>query len=480
MLVSHVVSGARVLAALCALIVLCPSCATSRTPSAEAESAFLDDLQRRTFLWFWELSDSTTGLTPDRAPTRSFVSVSATGFALTAYPIGVERGFVPRDAAARRVLTTLRHFWNLPQDSSRSSSSGYRGFFYHFLDASTGLRFADVELSTMDTALFMAGALFCRDYFDGDSPVEGAIRAYADSLYRRVDWTWAVVRPPTIGHGWDPEAGHLPYDWRGFNETMILVMLALGSPTHPVDPAAWKAWTSGYRWGTFHGEPHLGFAPLFGHQYSHVWIDTRGIRDDALRDRPEAIDLFENSRRATLGQYRYAIENPSRFAGYGPRLWGLTACDGPLDTAIVVDGAHRRFQTYWARGASFTEIQDDGTICPSAVAASIPFAPEITIPTLMAMRDDHGDRVYNKYGFVDALNPTFRFPVRVQHGRVDPAHGWYDTDQLGIDQGPILAMVENHRSGLVWTTMRRDPDLVRGLRRAGFSGGWLDSVPAGR
>jgi hypothetical protein len=441
------------------------------------ETAFLDDLEERTFRFFWQLSDPRTGLTPDRAPTESFASVSATGFALTAYPIGVEREWISRDDAGRRVLDTLLFFWNAPQDSSVSGSTGYRGFYYHFLEPDTGHRFGNVELSTVDTALFLAGALFCQSYFDKPHAREDSIRAYADSLYARADWTWASVRPPAIGHGWKPEAGFLEYDWKGYNEAMLLYLLALGSPTHPVEPEAWSAWTSEYRWGDFQGREHLGFGPLFGHQYTHVWIDFRGIRDEVMRER--GTDYFENSRRAVYAQRDYAIANPVGWTGYGPDLWGLTACDGPVDRKLEIDGVVRRFHTYWARGASFTGVSDDGTVCPSAAAGSIAFAPEIVVPTLVAMRDTYGGALFSEFGFLDALNPTFKVDVPVQHGHVDPELGWFDTDYLGIDQGPIIAMIENYRSELIWRTMRGNAHVIRGLRRAGFRGGWLDELPEG-
>src|SRR5262245_34497978 len=166
----------------------------------------------------------------------------------------------------------------------------------------------------MDTALMLAGTLFCQSYFDHDDPVEKEIRSLAEQLYRRADWHWVQPRPPRVGHGWDPESGLLPYDWGGYNESMILELLALGSPTHPVEPESWSAWTKTSRWGTFHGQEHVGFAPLFGHQYSHVWIDFRGIRDVYMRGK--GIDYFENARRATLAQRAYAIANPSGFRDY--------------------------------------------------------------------------------------------------------------------------------------------------------------------
>lgn len=444
---------------------------------SSASVAFLDSLEERTFRYFWELSDSKTGLTPDRWPTHSFASVAATGFALTAYPIGVHRGYVSREQAARRALNTLRFFWESSQDSSQSST-GYRGFYYHFLDPATGTRFEKVELSTVDTALLVAGALSCQAYFDGNSAAEDSIRTLATLLYERVDWQWASVRPPTIGHGWTPENGFLPYDWRGYNEAMLLYLLALGSPTHPVSPQAWSAWTSGYRWGEFQGEEHLGFPPLFGHQYTQCWIDLRGIQDEYMRAR--GIDYFENSRRATYAQQKYGIENPGAWDGYGALCWGWTACDGPLEFKGNVAGHERQFHTYWARGVSFTDIRDDGTISPSAAAASIAFAPEIVIPTLLDLRNTHGGSLFSEYGFLDAFNSSFRFQTHVQHGRIYPQYGWIDVDYLGIDQGPILIMVENYRSGLIWRLLRKNQHLIHGLRAAGFEGGWLEKAALDR
>ena len=447
-------------------------------PSAR-ESAFLDTLSRRTFDFFWETTNPRNGLTPDRWPTRSFSSVAAVGFALTAYPIGVERGWVSRHAARDRVLTTLRFFWTAPQGPQGSGVTGYKGFFYHFLDMETGRRFATVELSTIDTALLLAGALTCRQYFDRDEPADREVRALADSLYRRVDWNWARDGDVLVNMGWRPEPaphqnarGFIVSEWAGYNEAMLLYVLALGSPTHPVDAAAWPQWTKTYKWDEFQGEEFVQFAPLFGHQYSHLWVDFRGIRDEYMRGR--GLDYFENARRATRSQRTYAIRNPAAWRGYGADAWGLTASDGPLDSTLVIDGRSRTFHTYWARGVGTDEMNDDGTLVPTAAGGSVAFAPEITIPTLVSMRERYGEPLFGRYGFLDAFNPTLRTPgPRLQHGRIVEGIGWFDTDYLGIDQGPILAMVENWRSGFVWTLMRRDADIVRGLCRAGFTGGWL-------
>ena len=433
---------------------------------------FLDTLESRTFKWFWDTTNPANGLVPDRWPTKSFSSVAAIGFGLTAYVVGVERGYVSRADAAARVRTTLDFLYHAPQGPGATGVTGYKGFFYHFLDMNTGLRFQTVELSTIDTSLLLAGVLVCREYFAGANPNETAIRDLADSLYARVDWPWASPDAPIVSMGWTPEKQFIPADWRGYNEAMILYVLALGSPTHPVDPSAWTQWTSGYDWRTYYGQAHVNFAPLFGHQYSHLWIDFRGIQDAYMRGR--GIDYFENSRRATLAQRAYAVDNPNTFRDYGADVWGLTASDGPIDSALTVDGAQRTFHTYWARGAAANEVSDDGTIVPTAAGGAVPFAPEIAIPALKAMRVKYGDPLFGQYGFVDAFNPTYRDASRrAQMGRVVDGVAWFDTDYLGIDQGPIIAMVENYRTGLIWRLMRQSPYIRRGLQRAGFSGGWL-------
>ncbi|MHB1222792.1 MAG: glucoamylase family protein [Gemmatimonadaceae bacterium] len=449
-----------------------PASARRDTTFAPADAAFLDTLQRRTFDFFWETTNPRNGLVPDRWPTRTFSSIAAVGFGLTAYPIGVERGWVTRDQAAERVLTTLRFFWRAPQGPAASGMAGHRGFFYHFLDLDRGTRFQQVELSTIDTTLLLGGALFCQAYFDGSSAVEREIRALADSLYRRVDWNFVQARAPRVTMGWYPESGLHAYDWRGYDEAMLLYVLALASPTHPIDPSAWAAYTEDYEWGPFYGYEMVSFAPLFGHQYSHVWIDFRGIQDAYMRGR--GIDYFENARRATLSQKAYAHYNPLRWRDYGGDIWGLSASDGPGDTTLVVGQERRIFSGYMARGAAANEIRDDGTITPTAAGGSLPFAPEASIPALRAMRSAYGGVLFDRYGFLDSFNPTLRDNAPwPKDGRVVPGQTWVDVDYLGIDQGAILIMAENLRSGLVWRLMREHPVIRRGLERAGFTGGWL-------
>ena len=460
-------------AALALVLALTAGCGDNGVSDLPAEDdAFLEDVQARTFGFFWETTNPANGLVPDRWPDPPFSSVAAIGFGLTAYPVGVERGWIDRARARDRALTTLRFLWTAPQGPDAVGTAGHRGFFYHFLDMDSGLRFETIELSTIDTALLMAGVLAVGEYFDGDGAVEAEIRALADSLYRRVEWDWTQVRPPAISHGWRPESGFIEWDYLGYNEAMILYLLALGSPTHPIAPEAWERYTSAFRWGEFYDREQVNFPPLFGHQYSHVWIDFRGIRDDYMRSR--GIDYSENSRRAAYAQQAYAMDNPDGWEGYGETVWGLTASDGPGETTLVVDGVEREIHGYWARGAALGDIRDDGTIAPTAAGGSVPFAPEIAIPALRGMRRRWGEHLYGRYGFRDAFNPTIQSADAASRGRVVPGAGWFNIDYLGIDQGPIVLMIENHRTGLIWDLMKQNPHIVRGLCRAGFRGGWLD------
>ena len=434
-----------------------------------------DDIERRTFEFFWATGNAANGLVPDRYPSPSPASVAAVGFGLTAYVIGADRGFVTREQARERTLTTVRFFRNAPQGPQARGMSGYKGFFYHFLDMKTGTRAGRSELSTIDTALLMGGLLHAQAYFDGADPAEVEIRAGVDAIYRRIDWRWAQVRGPLIILSWTPEKGSAPYDWGGYNEATLVVLLALGSPTHPVDESAWAAWSKSYSnaWPRFMGYEYLAFAPLFGHQYSHTWIDFRGIQDPLMRRR--GIDYFENSRRATYAQRAYAIANPKGWFEYGPNVWGFTACDGPgwlHDTDR--NGRGRFYLDYRARGAGPATTIDDGTIAPTAALSSLPFAPEIVIPAVEEMHARYGKFIYSKYGFLDSFNRSFTTTdLRLSDGRVDPGFGWIASDYLGVDQGPILAMIGNHRNERVWADMRKCLPLRRGLERAGFRGGWL-------
>ena len=434
----------------------------------------LERLTRDTFIYFWETTDKHTGLAPDRFPSKSPASIAAVSFALTSYPIGVENGYITRKQAVDRTLNTLRFFWSLPLGPEKKGAAGYHGFYYHFLKMTDGSRSQDweIELSTVDTALLMAGVLFSQSYFDGPDKKEIEIRALADKLYKRVDWQWAQNHTPLISHGWFPDKGFLEHDWTGYNEAMLVYILALGSPTYAIGENSWKAWTANYHWAVDNGTEHLIFAPMFGHQYSHIWIDFRDIQDDYMKEKNS--DYFENSKKAAYAQRQYAISNPEKWDGYGENIWGLTACDGPGKFVLDVNGKTRKFMGYSARGVGQYSF-DDGTLAPTALIGSLPFAPEIILPAIQSTFQNFGKHIYTNYGFLDSYNPSFKFDMPSKVGKVVPNVGWIANDYIGIDQGAILAMVENHQSELIWKTMRKNPYIKRGLKRAGFTGGWLEN-----
>ena len=432
------------------------------------------DIERRTFQFFWDTTNEVNGLTPDRYPSRPFASIAAVGYALTAYPIGIENNWVSRNQAVDRTLLTLKFFRDMPQGPQATGKGAYKGFYYHFLDMQKGERYNSwVELSSVDTSLFMMGVLFAQSYYDRDDPREKEIREIAEELYRRVDWNWLQQNKPLVSMGWFPESGFIPHDWMGYNEAMMLYVLALGSPTHPVSPEAWQVWARTYNddWGVYQGQEFLAFGPMFGHQYSHVWIDFRGIQDDFMRER--GMDYFENSRRATLAQREYAINNPMKWKDYGENVWGLTASDGPQQTVQEFRGEQREFRHYSARGAGLRENFDDGTIAPTAAISSLPFAPEIVIPATLEMHERYGEYLYSSYGFLDSFNRSFDFDIPLKTGRLVPGEGWVASDYIGIDQGPILTMIANYRNDFVWNVMKKNAHIRTGLERAGFKGGWL-------
>jgi hypothetical protein len=443
--------------------------------SQHALPSFYEEIERRTFRFFWDTVNRTNGLVPDRWPTPSFSSIAAVGFALPAYALGAERGWCSRAEARDLTLTTLRFFWNAPQGPERKGTAGYKGFFYHFLGMQTGVRFKAVELSTVDTTILLMGFLFAGQYYDRDDSSEREIRDLSRKLYERADWNFfRSDGRQAISMGWHPENAELiPANWVGFNEGMFVNVLALGSPTHPGPSNLWDQWTSRYAdfWRGAGDTRHVGFGPLFGHQYSHIFIDFRGIRDAVMRQ--AGIDYFENSRRATYSNWAWCSVNRMRWEGYSAKLWGLTACDGPGNLELKYKGERRQFFGYAARGPLIEpDGRDDGTIAPTAALGSLPFAPEIVLPCAESLLKQPG--LFVRYGFKDSFNPSFTYTdVKVETGSVDPTHGWVATDYLGLDQGPILLQAANYRDDFVWKYMRRVPAIHRGLKRAGFTGGWL-------
>lgn len=426
-----------------------------------AVEAELELLQRETFRYFLLYTNPANGLVLDKTTSDWPASIAATGLALAAYTVGIERGFITRAAAVATILTTLRFFWHSPQ-GPEPDATGHHGLYYHFLDMQTGRRAWQCELSTVDSAILLAGALTAGAYFDADTSDEEEIRTLADALYRRADWPWAQNGGATVTHGWKPESGFLEWRWKGYDEALVLYVLGLGSPTHPLPESSYAAWASTYEWKASYGYDYLYAGPLFTHQMSHLWIDFRGIQDAFMRGK--GIDYFENTRRATYVQRQYAIDNPLKFAGYDKDCWGLTASDGPGPETIKVNGVERHFFDYVGRGVPYGP--DDGTIAPWAVVASLPFAPQIVLPAINYLVHRVTLKSDNSCGFKATFNPTYPYKRGNPYGWVSPWH-------YGINQGPIILMIENYRSDLLWRVMRGCPHVVNGLRRAGFTGGWL-------
>ncbi len=403
------------------------------------DNAFLDYLQQTSFDYFWYEANPKTGMIKDRSTLGSPASIAAVGFGLTAIGVGVDHGWISREAGRDRTLTTLNTLWNAKQGTPSIGMAGYKGWFYHFLDMNAVSRVWSSELSSIDTGLLLAGVIYAKQYFDGSDSSETKIRALADSLFNRVDWNWMRNNGSSLTMGWHPESGFLSYRWIGYNEAMILYILGIGAPNNPLPASSWNAWTSGYQWfyNNWLGDFFVNFPPLFGHQYSHCWVDFRNIADTYMKSK--SITYFENSRRATIAHRKYCMDNPKQFTGYGENIWGLTACDGPPPAG------------YNARGLN---VNDDGTIAPTAAGGSIAFAPEISIPALRYMYDQYRTNIWTGYGFRDAFNL---------------GKNWWGPDMLGIDQGPFVLMIENYRTGKVWNTFMKNTIVAEGLSRIGFT-----------
>jgi hypothetical protein len=427
-------------------------------PSAPSDEELLDKFQRAAFGYFLEQFNPDNGLVADTSRTGAPSSIAVVGFALSCYPVGVERGWMARADAAERTLVTLRFFWDSRQ-SEQPDATGYKGFYYHFLDLKTGKRVWQSELSLIDTTLLLAGVLAASVYFNEDTASENEIRERAHAIYRRVDWQWACGGEATVRQGWKPGSGFLHYGWEGYSEATILYVLGLASPTHPLPENSFMGWTATYQWENIYGYDLLYAGPLFIHHFSQAWIDFVGIRDSFMREKGS--DYFENSRRATYVQREYARRNPYGFEGYGKDCWGITANDGPGFKTLKIDGRERRFLGYAARGVPYGT--DDGTIGPCAAVGSLPFAPELALSALRHF--------------------CARYPEMIQESRLPSGFnptlpgggpsGWISEGYFGLDQGLVVLMIENYRSQMIWKLMRRCPYIGSGLRRAGFTGGWV-------
>jgi hypothetical protein len=418
----------------------------------------LDQLQRAAFDYFLQAVNHANGLIADTSRENSPSSIAVVGFALSVYPVAVERGWMARADAVERSLSVLRFFRDSDQSGS-PQATGHKGFYYHFLDMHTGTRVWRSELSMIDTALLIAGALTAGMYFTAKAAGEIELRELVDVLYRRIDWRWAQGGADTIRQGWKPECGFLHYGWEGYTEGIVLYALALGSPTRPLKSDCYQAWTATYQWENLYGYDFLYAGPLFIHQFSHAWIDFRGIQDRFMREKRS--DYFENSRRATEVQCEYARRNPHGFVGYDEHCWGLTACDGPSHQLPGLAHERHRLFGYAARGVPYGP--DDGTLGGGPALASLPFAVEIALRTARTMLQRYPEMLPAQR-YASGFNPSLASAG---------GDAWVSAGHFGLDQGIVVMMIENYRTELIWRLMRGCPYVASGLRRAGFRGGWL-------
>ena len=423
-------------------------------PLTPDEETMLDSIQHKTFLFFLNEHHPEKGIVKDRTASWAPASIASTGFGIPSFAIGAERNWITREQAAEITLKILKFFTNSVQ-STEKNVTGYKGFYYHFLAMNSGTREWNCELSSIDTGLLMMGIIFARNYYNLDNEVEKQIRSLAAILLDRIDWNFMEMPASgkfayTISMGWSPEKELHDYGWSGYNEALFLYVLAAGSGMENVE-RSYKSWLKSYKWQTpYKGLSHVAFPPLFGHQFSQAFIDYRGIADEYMKEK--GIDYFENSRRATYVQRQYAIDNPKGWIGYDSLCWGVTASDGPTEKYNFDD---KKFLGYAGRGTSGPDYNyfDDGTIAPYASLSSLPFAPEIVLPTIKSMNEKYGKNLWGKYGYYDAFNPTVN---------------WFNDDFIGIDQGPMLIMIENFRTGLVWNYVMKDPIIQKGLNKLDY------------
>lgn len=389
------------------------------------DDAFLNELEFRSAQFFLRESDPVTGLVPDHAPAASndqrridACSVAGGGFGLAALCIADARRWIPHTDAVARVRTALRF--------AVERAAHERGFLYHFLDRRTGRRHGGSEVSPIDTTLFLCGALTARRYFQ-----DPEIRALATAFYERIDWPWMLDGGETFRLGWWPERGFSRHRWHGYAEHMAMYLLAMGSPTHPIPAECWHAWLR-EPVGRHDGKTFIMYPPLFVHQYAHAFVDFRGLSDDYA-------DYWQNSVLATRANRAMCIGLRDRFPHYGPELWGITA-------SVAARGYRD-----WGGPPATPDI--DGTVVPCAAGGSLPFAPRECLTTLRAMRERYEERVWCRYGFVDAFNP---------------ATGWQARDVLAIDTGITLVMAENLRTERVWDAFMANPEVAVAMQLAGF------------
>ena len=389
-----------------------------------ADEALLDDIERRGCLYFAEQCGAKTGQVLDRAAAgnttgkrdpRPMASIAATGFGLSALCIAEKRGYQPRAQVVAQVKRTLKyHLEQMPHE---------HGFLYHFNDVDTGGSYGGVEVSSIDTSLLLCGVLTARAHFHADAEIQ----KYATALYERVDWPWMLNGGEAFAMGWR-QGAFLQGRWSHYCELMMMYLLAMGSPTHPVGAECWDAFTRPKM--KFEQYEYISAAdPLFVHQYSHAYYDFRNKRDSYA-------DYFQNSVTATKAHKEWCL---SLGKPYEDGYWGVSASDSQ--------------HGYTAWGGPPMQGEVDGSVVPYAAAGSLPFVPDDCLRVLRSLKDKYGARAYGRYGFCDAFHPDAN---------------WYDADVLGIDLGISVLMAENLRTGFVWETFGRNPEVAVAMAKAKF------------
>ncbi len=391
------------------------------------DKQLIDKTEKAAFGFFWDGTDPNTGLGDASSISSHRVSIASEGFALSAICIADTRGWISPQAAYQRVLLILNSFYKDSSNANDFCVQGHNGLFYHFINNETGQRFGNSEVSTIDSGILMAGVLQCMEHFKGTT-----VDTLARKIYLNADWTSFLRSDGGIAGSWSPEKG-ISGEFTGYNEYILTYLLALGSPTHPIPASSWATWASTYQWinpygtGSFlvHGGTMRPEAYLY--QFPACWIDFKGKEDGYA-------DYWQNAINALTANRQYCLDWAKQNNYPDTLLWGWTACAGQSG--------------YLGFGAPY-----NGTVAPSAVAASLPFVPNLALPTLRYMYEKYSDKIWGEYGFTDSFNP---------------AQNWYDTGYISIDEGNIVLMLENFRSGGVWNEFMKIPYIQTALQKAGF------------
>ncbi|MEO6490757.1 MAG: glucoamylase family protein [Ferruginibacter sp.] len=412
-------------------------------PKDLSDSALLDLVQKQTFRYFWDFAHPVSGLARERSNTAAYghetTTIGGTGFGVMSVIVATERKYISRDTAAKFLLKMLKFLMNADK---------YHGAFPHWMNGSTGktIPFSDKDDGgdLVETSYLFQGLLCARQYFNGNGQSETQLREKVSLLWQGVEWDWYTRNGQDVLYWhWSPKnEWAMNFPVHGYNECLILYILSSASEQHPVKSTVYhNGWTNSnfFRNGkTYYGyELPLGFdygGPLFFSHYSFLGLDPRGLKD-------QYADYWKQNQNHTLINYSYCVDNPKEFKGYGQNCWGLTAGD-----------------TYDDGYDAYSPANDGGTIAPTAALSAFPYTPDKSMKALKHFYYDLGDKIWSEYGFVDGFNET---------------KNWYAKSHLAIDQGPIIVMIENYRSGLLWKLFMSCPEIQQSLKKLNFTSPWM-------